>query len=85
MTTKARTLPSTMVSPETGETLTRDVRPFTVTYKGRSATVDLPGYYPLGDGNGVHVGDDMSVYCLLGEIDLVLPNCAIQDISAIWQ
>ncbi|TPL98773.1 type II toxin-antitoxin system MqsA family antitoxin [Mesorhizobium sp. B2-3-10] len=49
-----------MVSPETGETLMRGVRPFTVTYKGESMIVDLPGYYPLSDGEGVHVGDDMA-------------------------
>jgi hypothetical protein len=34
-------------------------------YKGQSSepihTVDLPGYYPKGDGDGVHVGNDMSV------------------------
>jgi hypothetical protein len=37
------------------------VRPFTVTYKGESLVVDLPGYYPNGDGDGVVVGDDMRV------------------------
>jgi HTH-type transcriptional regulator/antitoxin MqsA len=36
------------------------MRPFRVAYKGRSITVDLPGYYPKGDGEGVHVGNDMS-------------------------
>ena len=41
--------------------LARAVRPFTVAYKGHSATVDLPGYYPDGEGDGVHVGDDMAV------------------------
>lgn len=51
--------PETMTSPETGETLTRGVRPFAVTYKGESITVDLPGYYPASDGESVHVGDDM--------------------------
>lgn len=61
MAPKTETLPRTMPSPETGETLTRDVRPFEVTYKGRSITVDLAGYYPKGDGDGVHVGNDMSV------------------------
>jgi HTH-type transcriptional regulator/antitoxin MqsA len=50
-----------MVSPETGEALARGVRSFTVTYKGKSKTVDLPGYYPKGEGDGVHVGDDMAV------------------------
>jgi HTH-type transcriptional regulator / antitoxin MqsA len=61
MATKARTLPDTMPSPETGETLTRGVRPFEVARKDRSITVELPGYYPQGDGDGVHVGDDMNV------------------------
>ncbi len=49
----------TMTSPETGETLTRGVRPFAVAYKGETITVDLPGYYPASDGESVHVGDDM--------------------------
>lgn len=56
-----RALPNTMISPETGETLTRGVRPFVVSYKGESVTVDLPGYYPAGNGDGVHVGDDLKV------------------------
>ncbi|MBX9827476.1 MAG: hypothetical protein K2Y27_21090 [Xanthobacteraceae bacterium] len=37
------------------------MRPFKVAYKGQSVTVDLPGYYPKGKGDGVHVGNDMSV------------------------
>jgi HTH-type transcriptional regulator/antitoxin MqsA len=53
--------PETMISPETGEVLRRDVRPFVVRYKDREMTVPLPGYYPEGDENGVHVGDDMVV------------------------
>jgi HTH-type transcriptional regulator/antitoxin MqsA len=61
MATKAGTLPKTMPSPETGETLTRGVRPFKVAYNGQSIIVDLPGYYPQHDGEGVHVGNDMSV------------------------
>jgi HTH-type transcriptional regulator/antitoxin MqsA len=54
-------LPGTMVSPETGEILRRGVRLFTVAYRGRTRTVDLPGYYPDGDGAGVHIGQDMAV------------------------
>jgi HTH-type transcriptional regulator/antitoxin MqsA len=54
-------LPDTMVSPETGETLRRGVRPFIVAYKGKSITVELPGYYPDNGSVGVHVGDDMAV------------------------
>lgn len=53
--------PPTMTAPETGEILTRGVRPFAVAYKGKSLTVELPGYYPAGEGDGVHVGKDMAV------------------------
>jgi HTH-type transcriptional regulator / antitoxin MqsA len=58
MATKDEALPETLISPETGETLTRGVRPFTVAYKGESVVVDLPGYYPAGEG--VHIGKDMA-------------------------
>ena len=61
MATHEKVSPDTMISPETGETLTRGIRPFTVEYKGECAIVDLPGYYPAGEGDGVHVGKDMSV------------------------
>lgn len=54
-------LPDAMMSPETGEVLHRGVRPFVVTYKGKSITIELPGYYPEGGGEGIHVGDDMAV------------------------
>lgn len=39
----------------------RGVRPFVVAYKGKSLTVELPGYYPENGDDGVHVGDDMAV------------------------
>ena len=61
MASAEKILPDTMVSPETSEVLRRDVRPFVVTYKGKSRTVDLPGYYPENGDDGVHVGDDMEV------------------------
>src|SRR4051812_35117816 len=60
MASKRKDFPETMTSPETGETLTRGVRPFPVTYKGETVVVQLPGYYPAGEGDGVLVGDDMS-------------------------
>jgi HTH-type transcriptional regulator / antitoxin MqsA len=56
-----KSIPETMVAPETGAMLSRGLRPFTVTYKGESLTVDLPAYYPQDDGDGVVVGDDMRV------------------------
>ncbi len=52
--------PEMMISPETGETLKRGIRPFEVFYKGEKIIVDLPGYYPDDDGDGVHGGKDMS-------------------------
>lgn len=54
-------LPDTMPSSETGQVLTRGVSAFAVAYKGETLTVDLPGCYPDGEGEGMHVGDDMSV------------------------
>lgn len=61
MAVSRKELPETMASPETGETLHRGVRPFLVAYKGKSITVELPGYYPESGDDGVHVGDDMAV------------------------
>jgi len=61
MKTGKQSRPDTMIAPDTGEVLARGVRPFEVAYKGESVTVDLPGYYPKGAGDGVHVGDDMAV------------------------
>lgn len=50
------------IHPETGEELTRDIRPFTVRYEGRTRKVLLPGWYPTRKGgDSVHVGDDMEV------------------------
>lgn len=60
MATRERNKTNTMISPETGETLRRGVRPFPVAYKGESVVVDLPGYYPASGNEGVHVGDDMA-------------------------
>lgn len=61
MVASKQALPETMVSPETGEPLRREVRPFVVVYKGEAVTVALPGYYPVEGDDGVHIGDDMSV------------------------
>jgi HTH-type transcriptional regulator/antitoxin MqsA len=49
------------VHPETGEKLTRGIRPFTVGFAGLARTVDLPGWYPARkNGEGLHVGSDMA-------------------------
>lgn len=60
MAEKLGPLPPTMPCPETGQTLRRDSRPFTVRYKGQELVVSLPGYYPDGEGESVHVGADMA-------------------------
>ncbi|MBF0166784.1 MAG: type II toxin-antitoxin system MqsA family antitoxin [Alphaproteobacteria bacterium] len=60
MAQKNKMLPPTMPCPETGETLRRAVRPFSVRYKGHELVVDLPGFYPEGEGESVHVGKDMA-------------------------
>jgi HTH-type transcriptional regulator / antitoxin MqsA len=57
---KAQAPPPAMACPATGETLRRDTQPFTVRYKGQEKVVDLPGYYPDGDGESMHVGADMA-------------------------
>ena len=47
---------------ETGERLTRDIRPFTITYQGHSKTFDLPGWYPAGEGEATFTDEDLKIY-----------------------
>ena len=54
-----RNLPETILDRETGRVLRRDVRPFVVSHGGQSITVDLLGYYPDGQGDGIVIGEDM--------------------------
>jgi HTH-type transcriptional regulator / antitoxin MqsA len=49
------------VDPETGAPLHRDVRPLTLTYKGESITVDMPGWYGDEPDQGVFDPADMKV------------------------
>jgi HTH-type transcriptional regulator / antitoxin MqsA len=49
------------VCPETGAPLFRDVRPLTLTYKGESITVEMPGWYGDPPAQSVHSGADMKV------------------------
>jgi HTH-type transcriptional regulator/antitoxin MqsA len=52
---------SDYIHPETGELLRRDVRPLTLTYKGHSITVQMPGWYPEQSDDGILTGEDMKV------------------------
>ena len=48
--------------PECGHCLVRDeARPFTIHYKGLSATFPMPGFYCARCGESVHTGKDMDV------------------------
>lgn len=49
------------VCPETGAVMTRGMRPMTLSYKGRSVEIDMPGWYAEGVEDGIHDGDDMKV------------------------
>jgi HTH-type transcriptional regulator / antitoxin MqsA len=49
------------VDPETGTPLHRDVRPFTLTYKGESVTFDMPGWYGDRPDEGVFDPEDMKI------------------------
>ena len=47
---------------ETGERLTRDIRPLTITYQGHSKTFDMPGWYPAGEGEATFTDEDLKIY-----------------------
>ncbi len=48
---------------ETGAELRRDIRPFTITYQGRSRTFDMPGWYPAGEEcEATFTQEDLKVY-----------------------
>ena len=48
--------------PECGHSMVRDeARPFTISYKGLTATFPMPGFYCVNCGESVHNGKDMEV------------------------
>lgn len=49
----------TRIHPETGKVLRRDVRPQTVVVGSLSRTVNVPGWYPDDESDGVHSGADL--------------------------
>lgn len=52
----------TMIHPETGELLRRDIRPREFNYKGETVVMDMPGWYPTGDGDAIFSRQDMEVH-----------------------
>jgi HTH-type transcriptional regulator / antitoxin MqsA len=51
----------TPICPETGKPMVRDTRPMTLTYKGQSATFDMPGWYCNESGESIHTAEDIKV------------------------
>jgi len=49
------------ISPVTGRPMQRGLRPITLSYKGRSVTVDMPGWYCDESDESVHAGADLKV------------------------
>ena len=48
---------------ETGAELKRDIRPFTINYRGYSKTFDMPGWYPADDAcEATFTQDDLKAY-----------------------
>jgi HTH-type transcriptional regulator/antitoxin MqsA len=50
----------TRTHPETGETLRRGVRRQTIRFASLEREVEMPGWYPEGDGDAVHTGADLA-------------------------
>jgi HTH-type transcriptional regulator/antitoxin MqsA len=49
----------TRIHPETGQELRRDTRPQTECVGSLSRVVDVPGWYPEGDSDAIHSGEDL--------------------------
>lgn len=47
--------------PETGAPMERGIKPLILTYKGKSITFDMPGWYCEASDEGIHTGEDMKV------------------------
>ncbi|MGV7031130.1 type II toxin-antitoxin system MqsA family antitoxin [Methylobacterium symbioticum] len=47
--------------PLSGQPMRRDVRPFTITYKGRGRTFDMPGWYSDAGDESVFTRADLKV------------------------
>ncbi len=48
----------TTIHPQTGAILRRRKRMETVFYQGQSRTIEVEGWFPDGDGDGILVGAD---------------------------
>jgi HTH-type transcriptional regulator/antitoxin MqsA len=53
--------------PKTGAPMYREMRSTTLTYKEKSITFEMPGWYCDGCDEGIHTGEDMKVSDLILE------------------
>ena len=60
-----------MIHPETGEVLRRDIRTIEFNFKGEKFTVDMPGWYPKDNDDGI-----------FSQEDLIIPEKIIEHIKA---
>ena len=55
--------------------MVRDTRPMEISYKGQSATIDMPGWYCHESGESIHTAEDMKVSdAALKELRLQVEN-----------
>lgn len=52
---------SNPVCPLTGAPMHRGIKPMTLSYKGQSITIDMPGWYCDQSEESIHTGDDMKL------------------------
>ena len=53
---------NTIIHPETGEKLYRDVRPNEFKYKGESITMNMPGWYQINGDDAIFSQEDMLIH-----------------------
>ena len=56
---------SAPICPETGTPMKRGVAPMTISYKGQSATFEMPGWYCNECDESIHTGVDLKVSDLM--------------------
>ena len=49
------------IHPETGEILHRDIRPFEFKFRGETIIIDMPGWYPENNDEGIFTQEDMKI------------------------
>lgn len=50
-----------MIHPETGEILRRDIRTIEFSFKGKKFMVNMPGWYPEGNNDGIFTHEDLQI------------------------